>query len=291
MAALNGQARGLPLLSFCKIGKGVIESLRQKFLWSVNLTLVLASALLFPGAAYPKKKTTPPPTGLPAQVFNLAKQLGGVPVEDAGPITSQIQKLVIDHLTQWMANRAPTDVEARRELESVFSLLRYPLDGLPATFQQLWNGQAILGVGYTLSWSAYDRQNVIAIYSSSGGKSQYVTVTNFVPHTDLHYVNLPQYAWEDMRFIVWGTRVGKSQDRISVVLYSFDGKNLKSLWQSQDIYDGRMDVVKDKVIIRYLKEDEYVHAVERGEKPPRHQATYQLTTAGMQLLDDHDIPF
>ncbi len=253
--------------------------------------LLLVTQLSFLGAADAKKKTPPQRTGLPEQIFNLAKQLGGVPLEDAGPITGQIQKLVIDHMTEWMANRTPTDVEARHELEGVFSLLHYPLDGLPATFQQLWKGQVILGVGYTLSWSAYDRQNVVAIYSSSGGKSQYVAVTNFVPHTDLHYVNLPQIAWDDMRFLVWGTRAGKSQDRISVALYSFDGKNLKSLWQSQDIYDGRMDVVKDKVIIRYLKEDEYVHAVERGKHPPRHQATYQLTAAGMQLLDDHEIPF
>jgi hypothetical protein len=253
--------------------------------------LIMAAPLLFPGLAAAKKKPTPPPTGLPVQVFNLAKQLGGVAVEDAGPITSQIQKLVIGHMTEWMANRTPTDVEARRELENVFSLFHYPLDGLPATFQQIWKGQVILGVGYTLSWSAYDRQNVIAIYSSSGGKTQSVTVTNFVPHTDLHYVNLPQFSWDDMRFLVWGTRVGKSQDRISIVLYSFDGKNLKSLWQSQDIYDGRMDVAKDKVIIRYLKEDEYVHAVERGGHPPRHQATYQLTATGMQLVDEHDIPF
>jgi hypothetical protein len=283
----------LPCISatlICMIGKSVTEPLRQKFFLRV-LMLVPLMGLLFLCVALAKKKTTPPPTGLPVQVFTLAKQLGGVALEDAGPITSQIQKLVIDHMTEWMANRTPTDVEARRELESVFSLLHYPLDGLPATFQQSWNGQVILGVGYTLSWSAYDRQNVLAIYSTSSGKTQFVTVTNFVPHTDLHYVNLPQYAWQDMRFFVWGTRVGKSQDRISVILYSFDGKNLKSLWQSQDIYDGRMDVLGDKVVIRYLKEEEYVHAVERGGEPSRHQATYQLTAAGMQLLDDHDIPF
>ncbi len=253
--------------------------------------LALATGLLHPGVAQTKKETTPAPGGLPVQIFNLAKQLGGVSLEDAGPITSQIQKLVIDHMTEWAANRTPTDVETRRELESVFSLFHYPLDALPATFQQSWKGQTILGAGYTLSWSAYDRQNVLAIYSSSGGKTQFLTLTNFVPHVDMHFVNLPQYAWDDMRFLVWGTRVGKSQDRISVSLYSFDGKNLKSLWQSQDIYDGRMDVLKDKVVIRYLKEDEYVHAVERGEKPPRHQATYQLTAAGMQLVDEHDIPF
>ena len=76
-----------------------------------------------------------------------------------------------------------------------------------------------------------------------------------------------------------------------MVLYSFDGKNLKQLWESRDIYDGEMDVLKDKVTIKYLKEDEYVQAVQRKRKPPRHLATYQLTPAGIQLLDDHEIPF
>jgi len=52
-----------------------------------------------------------------------------------------------------------------------------------------------------------------------------------------------------------------------------------------------MDVLKDKVTISYLKEDEYVQAVEEKRKPPRHLATYQLTSAGFQLVDDHEIPF
>ena len=76
-----------------------------------------------------------------------------------------------------------------------------------------------------------------------------------------------------------------------MVLYSFDGQNLKPLWQSLDAYDGKIDFLHDKVTIRYLKEDEYVQAVEEKRKPPRHLATYQLTSTGIQLLDDHEIPF
>jgi hypothetical protein len=76
-----------------------------------------------------------------------------------------------------------------------------------------------------------------------------------------------------------------------VVLYSFDGQNLKSLWESRDIYDGKMEVLKDKVIIRHLNEDEYVQAVEKKRKPSRHLASYQLTATGIQFLDDREIPF
>lgn len=250
------------------------------------MTVVLAV-----GIAEGKKRALPPPTGLPAQINNLAKQLRGVMLDDAGPITSQIQKLVVDHMVEWMADRTPTDVETRRELESVFSLLHYPLVGMPAAFAQPWKGQTVIGAGYSLGWTDFDRQNVVAIFTSSGGKSHLVTITNFVPRTDLHYEILPQLSWDDFRFFVYGNRLGKSQERLSVILYSFDGQNLKPLWEKQDIYDGDMDVTKDKVTIKYLKEDEYVEAVQRHRHPPRHLATYQLTSAGVELSDDHEIPF
>jgi len=244
------------------------------------------------GPAVAKKKTSPPPvTGLPARINDLAKQLYGVMLEDAAPITSQIQTLVVDHMTEWMANRTPTDVETRVELENVFSLLHYPLVGMPAAFAHPWKGQTVVGAGYTLGWTDFDRQNVVAIYLSSAGKSHLAAVTNFIPRTDLHYEMLPQLAWDDFRFFIYGFRLGKSQQRLSVVLYSFDGRNLKTLWESRDIYDGRMDVLGDKVSIRYLKEDEYVNAVEDHRHPPRHLANYQLTAAGIQFLDEHEIPF
>ena len=253
--------------------------------------LALITVVLGVCAAAGKKKPPPPPTGLPARIYDLAKQLPGVMLEDAGPITSQIQKLVVDHMSEWMANRTPTDVETRRELESVFSLLHYPLEGLPKAFAQTWKGQTIIGAGYTLGWTDFDRQNVVAIYASSAGKSHLVTITNFVPRTDLNYEVLPQLAWDDLRFFIYGFRLGKSQQRLSVILYSFDGQNLKSLWESRDIYDGRIDFLRDKVTIRYLKEDEYIQAVEEKRHPPRHLSTYQLSAAGIQLLDDHEIPF
>ena len=238
-----------------------------------------------------KKVPPPPPSGLPARINDLAKQLYGVMLEDAAPITSQIQELVVNHMADWMANRTPTDVEARREMENAFSLLHYPLEGLPSTFAQPWKGQIIIGAGYTLGWTAYDRQNVVAIFASSAGKSHLVTVTNFIPRVDLHYQVLPQLGWDDLRFFVYGFRPGKSQPRLSVVLYSFDGQNLKSLWEKRDIYDGKIEFLEDKVTIRYLNEDEYVHATAGKGKPPRHMSTYQLNAAGIQISSDHEIPF
>jgi hypothetical protein len=108
---------------------------------------------------------------------------------------------------------------------------------------------------------------------------------------DLRYEFHPPRGSDDFWFFAWGTRSGKSQPRLSAVLYAFDGQNLKSLWETRDVYDGRMEVGENRVTIRYLKEDEYVREQSHGRKPPRHEATYRLTPKGLELESDREIPF
>jgi len=50
-------------------------------------------------------------------------------------------------------------------------------------------------------------------------------------------------------------------------------------------------VDKDQVVIRYLKEDEYIRETAHGRKPPRHEATYKVTAKGLELVDDREVPF
>jgi hypothetical protein len=263
----------------------------QKSGLSCLVGLFLAMFLLGVSPAFAKKKAPPPAPGLPGRINTLAQQLPGVMLEDAAPLTSQIQKLVVDHMTDWMSSRAPGDVEVRRELENLFSLLHYPIFGQPAVFAAPWKGEVVIGAGYTLGWNDFDRQNVIMIFESQNGKSHLAAITNFVPRVDIHYEVLAAQGWDDLRFFTYGFRLGKSQPRLSAVLYAFDGQNLKSLWQQRDIYDGKIAIQQDKVVIRYLKEDEYVREVEAKRKPPRHEAIYRLTPGGLTLEDDHEIPF
>jgi hypothetical protein len=270
-----------------------MDSLSDNKLGIVRLLVLwLVAGLLVAGVAEAEKKPALPPSStLPGQINSLAKQLPGVMLEDAGPITGEIQKLVVDHMTAWMANRTPTDVEVRRELENAFSLLHYPLFGQPAVFASSWKGGTVIGAGYTLGWNDYDRENVLMIFASRDGKSRMAALTNLVPRTDLHYEILPAQGWDDLRFLTYGFQLGKSQPRLTAILYSFDGQNLKSLWETHDVYDGKMDVQKDKVVIRYLKEDEYIREVTAKRKPPRHEAVYLITPTGLQLQDEHEIPF
>jgi hypothetical protein len=256
--------------------------------------LFLALALSFPLSvlAQGNKKTPPsPPADLPGHINYLAQQLYGVMLEDATPVTDEIQKRVLAQLQQWMADRTPSDVEVRRELEMAFSELHYPLFGQAAAFAQPWKDQVVIGAGYTLGWSDIDRTNVIAIFASRLGHSHLVTVTNFVPRTDLHYAFPQEPEGDALRFFVYGFRLGKSQPRLTAIFYSFDGQSLKSLWEAHDLYDGKIDFGKDKVVMRYLNEDEYIHDIAERRRPPRHEAVYAITPKGLEIQSEKEIPF
>ena len=254
--------------------------------------LVLAAALtLLVSALGEAKKKAPPPADLPGHVNYLAQQLPGVMLVDATSITDEIQKLVLADLQQWMADRTPSDVEVRRELEMAFSQLHYPLFGQAAAFAQSWKGQLVIGAGYSLGWTDYDRTNVIAIFTNKLGHSRLAAVTTFVPRTDLHYAFLQEPEGDAFRFFVYGSRLGKSQPRLTAILYSFDGQNLKSLWEAHDLYDGKMEVEKDEVVIRYLIEEEYTREQAHRRKPPRHQTVYKITPTGLEVQSEQQIPF
>ena len=254
-----------------------------------------------PALAGRKKHKAPPssPADLPDQVLHWARQLYGVPLDESESLTTNIQNLVLNHLQKWLANNGPAsgpaheplDAKVREQLEYAFSKLHTPLIGQPAVFAEPWRSDEVIGAGYTLGWTDYNRANVIAIFETHGNQASLITVTHFVPHTDLHYDFLPPLSNGDLRFFVYGTRLGKSQLRLTAILYWFDGKALKPLWQVKDAYDGKLEVTPEKVTLRYLKEDEYIRAVEEGGKPLRYEAVYSVTPQGLQLVTIRPIPF
>jgi hypothetical protein len=256
--------------------------------------LMALVAVLGVGVAEAKKKPktpAPPPADLPGKVAHLAWQLRGVHIDDSAPLTDQIQKLVLDHLQEWLANRNATSVEVRRELEAVFFKLRYPTYGQPACFAEPWKGGTLIGAGYTLGWTNFNRKNVVALFEHREGKTRLAALTSFVPFTDLHYEFLPARGSDNFWFFIWGTRPGKSQPRLTATLYAFDGQTLKSLWETHDVFDGKIEVGAEQVTVRYLKEEEYVREMAHGRKPPRHLAIYRLTPQGLEIESDREIPF
>jgi hypothetical protein len=294
-------AKGLDMTRLEKDGARSSRTAWAGVAWRGGVTVLMAAALLLgPATAQARKKKPRPLT--PAEEFalrieSLAQPLYGLHLDESESRTGEIQKLVLDHMQEWLAQHPPPDkpalvpyhVDVRRELEGVFSKLRFPLVATPATFAEPWKERLLIGVGYTLGWSKVDRANVLALYDREQGRVKLAAVTNFVPRTDLHYEFLPAPPSGDFRFLVYGTRLGKSHPRLSVELYSFDGQTLASLWKTQDVYDGKLDVEGDHVVINYMKEAEFVEAASYGRVPPRYQAVYQVTPKGLELTSDQPV--
>jgi hypothetical protein len=265
-----------------------------------RLILMAAAILAVAAAALAQEtKLPPPPADLPGHVAYLGQQLWGVPMDESEPLTSQIEKLALDHLNEWLASHppgelkpgdTPYDVKARRELERVFAGLRFPVYANVNTFERPFGNGQLLAIGYTLGWSDFDRANVITLYQVQGAAPQQAAVTHFIPDVDIHYrfFDPPPSAAGQFWFLIYGTRLGKSNPRLSAELYAFDGQNLKSLWKTQDVYDGKISFpARDRVVVNYLREDEFRQAIASRGPVVRHEAAYHITPSGFEAEYDH----
>ncbi len=266
---------------------------RHRVVWAA-LGLAFASF-----AAGGKKRRTPPePPDLPARVNQLVLELYGVPLDESAPIATQIQQLVLGDLIAWLRQHPPSgesadvpyEVQVRREMESAFSKLHAPFVAEPAAFARPWKGGTLIGAAYMLGWSDQDRTNVVALYQARAGDVRLAAVTSFVPGAEVHFAFPAAPGAASFDFLVYGTRLGKSHPRLSAVLYAFDGQTLAPTWKSIDNYDGTLSVEGDRIVIRYLQEQEFIQATEAGGMPPRYEAVYRVTPQGVDLLRQQTLP-
>jgi len=145
--------------------------------------------------------------------------------------------------------------------------------------------------GYTLGWSDFDRLNIFGVFDNRDGKSRLAAVTSFTPRTDMTFEVIPSQIAEEFWFFAYGNRLGKSQLRLNAALYAFNGQGVKLLWETRDVYDGKMRIDRDKVTIRFLKEEEYARELAHRRKPPRYEATYLITPGGLVEIMQKEIPF
>ncbi len=260
------------------------------------------AALIGTGMAQAGKRKgghSAPPQELPDRISQLAAQLKGVQLVNAGDIPGQVQGLAIGALTAWMSqggfengsSRYPVDVRVRMQLDQYFSRLQIPFFAVPVVFAKPWNGGELIGAGYTLGWSDFDRVNALALYDTRDGKARRVALSPFVPGAEMHFHFLPDSPSGAFRFIIYGNRLGKSQPRLSAILYSFDGVKLDSQWERQDLYDGKLEVTPGAVTLRYLIEAEYIQAVQQQQLPEWHEEIYRVTPQGLALETERRVAF
>src|SRR5438094_9383236 len=117
-----------------------------------------------PAAFAKRKKAPPPPPDVSDHVRAVAQKLYGMALDDAEPITREIEKAVLSDLDAWADDRAPTDREMRRELERVSSKLHYPLIGESVLLAAAWQRGTLLCAGYSLGLTETNRVHVIAMF-------------------------------------------------------------------------------------------------------------------------------
>lgn len=263
--------------------------------------LVLVASIFVIAAAASGRQKAKAPDDLPGRVAQLGQQLWGVPLDESEPLTGPIEKLVLGHLDQWLAahpgggtdapGEMPYAVKVRREIESLFAGLHSPVYATGNTFERPFADGQLLAAGYTLSWSDFDRVNVLALYQVHGSTVRQVALTRFFPGVDVHFhfFPAPASAAGQFWFMMYGTRLGKSSPRLSAELYAFDGQALKSLWQVRDVYDGRFSFppTGGRVVMSYLREDELTQAIASSGHVTRHEAAYHVSATGFDLEYDH----
>jgi DNA-binding PadR family transcriptional regulator len=50
-----------------------------------------------------------------------------------------------------------------------------------------------------------------------------------------------------------------------------------------------MDIEKDRIVISYMRENEFIEAATYGRTPPRREAVYRISAKGLELVTDHQI--
>lgn len=264
------------------------------------LILLVVVLLAVTAIAIAKKKKQQQPTDLPSRIASIAQQLWGVPLDESEPLTSQVEKLVLDHMSQWFASNPPPAqtppggtpyaVTVRRQIEDLFGGLHSPVYANANTFERPFGDGQLLLAGYTLGWSDFDRVNVVALYQVHGSAVQQVALTHFLPDVDLrfHIFAPPSSVTGQFWFMIYGNRMGKSAPRLSAELYAFDGRTLKSLWKIQDVYDGKFSFTPDsgRIVMSYLKEDELTQAIASNSQVIRHEAAYHVAPDGFALEYD-----
>jgi hypothetical protein len=259
--------------------------------------LVLALVVARPVEAR-KRKPQRPRVDLPTQLENIAAQLYGKPLDESEPLTAQFEKLVLDDMSQWLvahpAGEAtgagyPYDVRVRHQLEDIFAKVRYPEVANAATFADSLGEHRLVGLGYQLAWSDFNAVTVVALYESGESPMRPLAITHLIPSTNVHFrpFDPPPGATGQFWFLAYGTRMGKSNPRLSAELFSLDGATLRTLWKRADMFDGKISFPGNRVVISYLNEDEFKKAVNTNSPVTRHEAAYHVGPKGFEVVYDH----
>jgi hypothetical protein len=147
-------------------------------------------------------------------------------------------------------------------------------------------GKPGMAVGFVIlrgGSSIPDTLPVLQFYAEEFGEWKLKAETDADFHGCTYMVSsldsqVPGESW----WLVWGQTIGDTGARRKIRLYSFDGNQIKTIWQRGELAAGRIKVLEDRktiVILHYWK----AGTLERPSPDPLVREEWYLTPSGPEM--------
>lgn len=122
----------------------------------------------------------------------------------------------------------------------------------------------------------------LGVYQSNGGRYvNAVQLDNALPNKTVQLLPLPADDGKP-RFLFYGVNLGDAHTRLTVVIYSLDGRVLTSVWSRKDLPGGTVSVANGKLILQYRSD--------LSREAPQITQIYTIKQSGLSLEKEFRTP-
>lgn len=104
-----------------------------------------------------------------------------------------------------------------------------------------------VGPAYSRSW--------IGVFGPSAHRNEYrllATAVDTLHNKTVALANLPRNLYGQMRFLAYGINWGDPHNRLIVIVYTFNGHQIKRTWSRTGLPQGKVTVRKHRIVLSFL---------------------------------------
>lgn len=135
-------------------------------------------------------------------------------------------------------------------------------------------------VAYAIPWCAVCSRSAIEAYGRSSNQYKLLAESRDpLPNATVGLSPLPSVARGKVEFVAYGTNLGDPHNRLTVVVYEFDGRELSTVWQRVGLAQGQLGVHRGRIELDFLT----AARGPGGPAVPERLETYRMTPSGIVL--------
>lgn len=137
-------------------------------------------------------------------------------------------------------------------------------------------------VGYNIAYCAVCSQAWMAAFKQTNGYFSIVAIArDFLPNQSLAAVPI-WIGSNDMRFLVYGTHWGDTENRLNIVAYTLKNNEFQETWSRMDLPEGSLEAKPGSIIVSYIV----------GTRSPQHEKReiYTVTADSINLKNSSETP-